>query len=182
MVSRHHAWLRCLTAFVTVAALGVFPVRHAAAQDESTTPGVADVFKGVVFDPTTYAPALISYDATMRDWKTSQVFFHNGFMERNARFTISGLPNDVPVGYEEGRQLILKDTLTTLGVSAAQNLTSRLVERALLSHYPDHPKVIKTIGWIQRIAVGVLMSYHLSEAHYRQAAFNTQQARELGLR
>jgi hypothetical protein len=134
----------------------------------------------VVFDPTTYAPALISYDATMRDWNTSQPFFRNGYVEHNARFTISGRPNDTAVGYTVGKNQILKDTLTTFGTSAVQNLSSRLVERALLAKYPEHRKIVKTVGWIQRIGMASLMSYHLSAAHYRQAAHNASRARELG--
>jgi hypothetical protein len=180
MVSRQLSWLRVLSASAIVSLLALSSAPAVFAQEESRSSAVADVFKGVVFDPTTYAPSLIQYHATMRDWNTSQPFFHNGFVERNARFTVSGRPNDLPIGYDAGRSLILKDALTTLGVSAAQNLTSRIVERALLARYPDHPKVVKTIGWIQRIAVGSLMSYRLSAAHYRQAALNEQRARELG--
>jgi hypothetical protein len=181
MVSRQLVWLRLFTSAI-VTLLILASASNVLAQEETRSSAVGDIVKGVVFDPTTYAPALIQYDATMRDWKTSQPFFQQGYVERNARFTRSGLPNDIPLGYTAGRNLILKDTLTTLGVSAAQNATSRLVERALLSRYPDHPKVVKTIGWIQRITVASLMSYHLSAAHYRQAELNAQTARELGFR
>jgi hypothetical protein len=181
MVSRQLAWLRPFTSAVA-ALLVLSSAPNAFAQEATGSNAVADVFKGVVFDPTTYAPALIQYNATMRDWKTSQPFFDQGYVERNARFTRSGLPNDIPLGYAAGRNLILKDALTTLGVSAAQNLTSRVIERALLSRYPDHPKMVKTIGWIQRIAVASLMSYRLSATHYRQAELNAQLARELGYR
>jgi hypothetical protein len=181
MVTRRSAWLRPTTWFVA-ASIVLACTAGAFAQENERTNALADIFKGVVFDPTTYAPAVIQYDATLRDWNTSQPFFRNGYVERNRRFTRSGLPNDIPLGYDEGRSLILRDTLTTLGVSAAQNATSRLVEHALLSRYPDHPKMIKTIGWIQRIAVASLVSYSLSAAHYRQAAWNAQRARELGYR
>ena len=152
------------------------------AQDRQDSSPLADVIKGVVFDPTTYAPALVSYHATMRDWETSQPFFRQGYVERNRRFTVSGRPNDAPIGFEAGRNLILRDTLTTLGVSAVQNATSRLVERALLERYPEQRTLVKTLGWVQRIAVGSFMTYHLSAAHYRQAALNARLARELGYR
>ena len=102
--------------------------RPAAAQGDDSS-GVTDVIRGVVFDPTTYAPALISDDATMRDWKTSQPFFRHGFLERNERFTVSGRPNDTAVSYAVGRNRILRDTMVTLGTSAVQNVSSRLVER-----------------------------------------------------
>ena len=83
----------------------------------------------MVFDPTTYAPAIIAYDATMRDWKTSQPFFRNGFMEHNSRFTISGRANDVPVSYAEGKKRILADAAANLGMSALNNFTGRVFER-----------------------------------------------------
>jgi hypothetical protein len=181
MVTQRFACLRPVT-WVVAALLVLSGVPNAFAQQDERSNAIADIFKGVVFDPTTYAPALIQYDATHRDWKTSQPFFRNGYVERNPRFTRSGLPNDIPLGYADGRSLILRDTLTTLGVSAAQNATSRLVERALLSRYPDHPKMVKTIGWIQRIAVASVASYRLSAAHYQQAAWNAQRARQLGYR
>jgi hypothetical protein len=186
MVTRQRYWLHRLATSATLALLLVLATaRYAPAQepredDQSST--VADIVKGVVFDPTTYAPALISYDATMRDWNTSQPFFHNGYLEYNARFTVTGRPNGIPVSYAVGKNQILKDTLATLGATAAQNLTSRVVERALMARYPEHRKVVKTIGWIQRIGLASLMSYNLSAAHYRQAAYNASRARELGYR
>jgi hypothetical protein len=165
-----------------VLALLVFGGAPLYAQDGTQSSFFGHTLKGVVFDPTTYAPAIIQYDAMMRDWNTSQPFFARGYVEHNHRFTISGRPNDVPLSYSDGKQLILKDALTTLAVTAAQNATSRLIERALLERYPDHPKLVKTIGWIQRIAVASLMSYKLSEAHYRQAEVNARVARERGYR
>jgi hypothetical protein len=183
MVTRQQHWLRVLaTSAILTVLLVLAAARSASAQEADRSSPIADVVKGVIFDPTTYAPALISYDATMRDWKTSQPFFRNGFVERNARFTVSGRSNDTPVSYTVGRNQILKDTLTTFGTSAVQNLSSRLVERALLAKYPEHRKVVKTIGWIQRIGVASLMSYQLSAAHYKQAGQNAAMARQLGYR
>ena len=125
---------------------------------------------------------LIGYHATMKDWNTSQPFFQNGFVEHNARFTVTGRPNDVAVSYTVGRNQILKDAVAAFGVSAAQNATSRVIERALLARYPNHRKAVKTIGWIQRISVASLMSYHLSAGHYRQAQLNARRSAELRLR
>jgi hypothetical protein len=180
MATCHLSRPRWFTTTAIIVLLVLSSTPHVFAQEHDRSSAVADVFKGVVFDPTTYAPALVQYDSMMRDWNTSQPFFQQGYLERNARFTISGRPNDFPVSYTAGKNQILRDSLATLGVSAAQNLTSRLVERALLARYPDHPKVVKTIGWIQRIAVGSLLSYRLSAPHYRQAGLNAQRARELG--
>ena len=183
MVTLRQYWLRCRTTSAIVAVLLVLTTaQDVSAQEETPSSVVADIFKGVVFDPTTYAPALISSDATMRDWNTSQPFFRNGYVEANARFTLSGRPNDTAVSYTMGQNQILKDALETFGVSAVQNLSSRLVERALLAKYPEHRKLVRTIGWIQRIGTASLITYRLSAPHYRQARYNAVRARELGYR
>ena len=182
MLTRQHFTLRLVATFTVFLTLVLANAQLAFAQDEKHSSAIADVVKGVVFDPTTYAPAAIGYHATMRDWNTSQPFFQNGFVEHNQRFTVTGRPDDTALGYMVGRNQIFKDAMTTLGVTAAQNATSRIVERALLQRYPNHRKVVKSIGWIQRITVASLMSYHLSASHYRQAELNAQRAAELGLR
>lgn len=182
MLIRQHFPLRAVAILLMILTLVLWNARLAFAQEKKPSSGFADVVKGVVFDPTTYAPALIGYNATMKDWNTSQPFFQNGFLEHNARFTVTGRSDDTALSYTIGRDQIFKDAVAALGVSAAQNATSRLVERALQQRYPEHPKVVKTIGWIQRISVASLMSYHLSAAHYRQAESNVQRAAELGLR
>ena len=182
MLARQHFPLRFVATFVMIFTLVLANARFASAQNEKRSSAFADVVKGVAFDPTTYAPALIGYHATMKDWNTSQPFFQNGFVEHNQRFTVTGRPDDTALSYMVGRNQIFKDALTTFGVTAAQNATSRLVERALLQRYPDHRKTVKTIGWIQRISVASLMSYHLSASHYHQADINAQRAAQLGLR
>ena len=182
MLTRQHVPLRFIATFVMIFVLVLANANFASAQDEKRSSAFADVVKGVVFDPTTYAPALIGYDATMRDWNTSQPFFRNGFVEHNQRFTVTGQPDDTALNYMVGRNQIFKDAVTAFGVTAAQNATSRLVERALLQKYPNHRKVVKSIGWIQRASIASLMSYHLAAPHYRQAQINAQHAAELGLR
>jgi hypothetical protein len=182
MESRQHKWLRGLASSIAICLVVLLNAPLAFAQDGEQSSGFAEVVKGVVFDPTTYAPAAISYDATMRDWNTSQIFFRNGFVEHNPRFTMTGRPDGRAISYDAGRSLILKDTLRTFAISAAQNATSRIVEQALLERYPEHRTMVKTIGWIQRIAIGSALAYHLSAAHYRQAAVNTRLAREYGYR
>ena len=186
MATRQQYWLRWLATSAIISCLLVLANTPSAfaqeRQEDDQSFSVGGVVKGVIFDPTTYAPALISYDATMRDWNSSQPFFRNGYVEHNARFTVSGRPNDTAVSYVVGRNQILKDTLTIFGTSAAQNLSSRLVESALLARFPEHRKVVKTIGWIQRIGLASLMSYNLSAAHYKQAGYNVTRARELGYR
>jgi hypothetical protein len=182
MLTRQHSPLRLASTFAMILSLVLASAPVASAQDKEQSSAFADVVKGVVFDPTTYMPAVIGYDATMRDWNTSQPFFRNGFVEHNERFTITGQPDDTALNYIVGRNQIFKDAMAAFAVSAAQNATSRIVEQALLQRYPNHRKIVKSIGWIQRISVASLMSYHLSAPHYRQAQINAQRAAELGLR
>ncbi len=133
-------------------------------------------------DPTTYAPAFVAYDGTMRDWNTSQIFFRNGFLEQNPRFTVSGYPNDVAVSYEVGRSRILQDSLAILAVSGIHNFSEYLVEDALKDVKPEHKKLLTVLGWVERSAVAVAMSTMLAGPHYRQAGLNVDLASQLGLR
>jgi hypothetical protein len=136
----------------------------------------------VIFDPTTYAPALISYESTKLDWDTSQVFFRNGYVEGNPRFTISGNPNDTPMSYRRGNRLILTDTLENLGGSLANNFLERTFEQMMIERFPNHPKLMKTLGWIERSAFASYWSYRLSANHFRQWQDNKRMAAELGLK
>jgi hypothetical protein len=135
----------------------------------------------IVFDPTTYAPAVISYEATKLDWDTSQVFFRNGYVEGNPRYTLSGLPNDTPMPYGRGDRKIMMDTIQILGGSMANNFIERSMEQVLMERYPDHPKLVKTLGWIERSVFASYWSYRLSATHFRQWQTNKQQAASLGL-
>src|SRR5438067_2626827 len=106
------AALRSTFAIAFAGITGIVVPSSASAQERPSP--VTDTFKRVVLDPTTYAPAIIAYDATMRDWNTSQPFFRNGYMERNERFTLTGRPNDVPISYTAGRNRILSDAFLNL--------------------------------------------------------------------
>ncbi len=99
MIQQH--WTRRVLGLLLLVQVLLLTPWTAAAQDTGRSSFLVDVAKQVVLDPTTYAPSLIGYDATQRDWATSQPFFRNGYLERNPRFTVSGLPNDVAVSYGE---------------------------------------------------------------------------------
>jgi hypothetical protein len=161
-------------------ALLLFPALGAIAQDRGERPFTADVITRVVLDPTTYTPAVLAYHATMRDWRTSQPFFQHGFYERNARFTISGLPNDVAVSYGAGQRIIVADALESLKRSAVNNLAEQIIERVLVNKYPNHRKLVRALGWAQRISFATFKAYCLSEKHYRQAGQNERLAEQLG--
>ena len=175
-----HRWSRTSVA-ILIAATVALPLR-VSAQTADQPSFLGDTFKRVILDPTTYAPAAIAYDATMRDWNSSQPFFLNGYFEHNERFTLSGLPNDRPVSYAVGRQRILSDALVNLEMSLVNNVADQMFERMLLDRFPQHRKLVRTMGWIERGAFASFMSYHLSAAHYRQAADNESRARTMGYR
>jgi len=174
------AALRPAVVIVFAALIGIFVPLSVSAQEQHSP--IGDTVKSVIFDPTTYAPAIIAYDATMRDWNTSQPFFRAGFVEHNERFTLTGRPNDVPMSYEDGQRRILTDALVNLQMSVVNNVADRLFERMLLSRFPQHRKLVKTLGWIERVSFASYMSYQLSAQHYRQAGLNAQRAQQMGLR
>jgi hypothetical protein len=140
---------------------------------------VTDVAKHVLLDPTTYVPAILAYDSTMRDWNSSQPFFQNGFVEHNPQFTDSGLPNDRAVSYEVGRQRILSDVVANMEMSAVNNLTDSVFEHVLIERYPNHRKLVRALGWIEKSAFASYTSYRLSASHYRQWQENERMAQQL---
>jgi hypothetical protein len=176
---RQHARIRR-----TILCLGFAVLAHALAPDVSAQerePSVlTDVVKRVSFDPTTYTPAVIAYYATIRDWRTSQPFFDRGANEMNARFTISGLPNDRPVSYAEGNRRVRRDAFLNLGLSVTSNVAEQLIERWLIERYPHHRTLVRTLGWVERISLSSYLSYQLSIQHIRQAQTNEQQALQRG--
>jgi len=174
------AALRSTFAIAFAGITGIVVPSSASAQEPPSPLG--DMVKRVVLDPTTYAPAVIAYDATMRDWNTSQPFFRHGYMERNERFTLTGRPNDLPISYGAGRNRILTDALLNLQMSVVNNVADQLFERMLLTRFPEHRKLVRTLGWVERISFGTYMSYQLSAQHYRQATANELRAQQMGFK
>jgi hypothetical protein len=149
-------------------------------QPQNAASFLADLTRDVLFDPTTWAPASISFTATRLDWTSSQVFFRQGILERNPRFTVSGLSPGVPLGYGDGNRKILGDTLAILQMSVINNVSSNLIERVLLKNHPERGKLLRTLGWIERIAFASYWSHRLSAAHFEQWRTNERLAREYG--
>jgi hypothetical protein len=176
----HHAKVSatCIALFLLLAsAAGAQDIKP----ETSGLPSLAsNLTKGVVFDPTTYAPAAILYTSMRLDWETSQPFFRHGYLEANDRYTISGRSHDVPVSFAQGKRQILTDSLLNLPMSFANNTTSRVAERLLMNRYPDHPKLIRALGWIERTAFAGYMSNRLAAKHFRQWQQNVELARQLG--
>ena len=180
-MARH--WVhRATTCIALVVALVVATPSSTSAQNQGKDEPswLGDIAKKVVIDPTTYLPAIIAYDATHRDWQTSQPFFQHGYNERNPRYTISGLPNSEPLTYGAGNRRILTDALFNLETSLVNNVTSNIIERVLVERYPQHRKLWRTLSWAERIGFASFMSYRLSIEHYRQAGLNEQLARQQG--
>lgn len=147
---------------------------------ESPRPSARDVALRVAIDPTTYAPAIISYKATMFDWRTSQVLFANGWVEANQRFTVSGRPFDTPVTYDTGKRRIRQASLAVLGYSILNNSAAVVGERLLVRRFPSKRKLIRVLSWSERIAYASLMTYLNSADHIRQGRENQRVAREYG--
>ena len=177
MVTRQ---LRALASISIVCCLFLVPCEAFAQEREASPFGHA--LKATLLDPTTYAPGILVYDSMIRDWDTSQPFFRNGFVERNARYTRSGRPNDLALSYSDGRRLILTDSLRVLGVSAIHNFSTQLFEQALRERYPEHRKLVTVLGFMERTAVASLMAYQWAGPHYRQWRMNQQLISEMGLR
>ena len=172
---------RCLLgATVVIAVTLLLASSSVSAQEQDHTSFVPDVVKNVVLDPTTYAPAIVAWGATRLDWRSSQVFFQHGWVEQNARFTVSGRPNDIAIGYAAGNRQILTDSIANLQLSLVNNVSERVVERLLMRRYPGHRKLLRAIGWIERSAVASYWSYRLSAGHFRQWRENDRRAQRLG--
>jgi hypothetical protein len=152
----------------------------ASAQGDTDSNVFWDVTKAVVFDPTTYAPAAISYKSMKMDWDSSQTLFRNGWVEQNQRFTLSGRPNDLPVSYNEGNKRIRQMALLHLQESLVNNTAANIFERVLANKYPQHRKLFKVLSWTERIAFASYVSYMASANHFRQNERNRQLAIQFG--
>jgi len=152
----------------------------ASAQAETDTNVFWDVTKAVVFDPTTYAPATLTYTSMKMDWDSSQTLFRNGWVEQNHRFTVSGRPNDLPVSYAEGNRKIRNMALLHLQESLINNTAANVFERVLAGRYPQHRTFFKVLSWVERIAFASYVSYAASANHFKQAERNRQLVIQFG--
>jgi hypothetical protein len=154
----------------------------ASAQAETDSNVFWDVTKAVVFDPTTYAPATLSYTSMKLDWNTSQTLFRNGWVEQNRLFTISGRPNDIPLSFDNGNKKIRHMALLHLQESIVNNAAANIFERVLADKYPQHRRMFKVLSWVERIAFASYVSYAVSANHFKQAERNRQMAMQYGYR
>jgi hypothetical protein len=152
----------------------------ASAQTETGSNVVWDVTKAVLFDPTTYVPATLTYKSMKMDWDSSQTLFRNGWVEQNERFTITGRPNGLPVSYEEGNRRIRQMALLHLQESLINNTATNIFERVLADKYPEHRTLFKVLSWTERIAFASYVSYMASANHFRQDGRNRQLVIQFG--
>ena len=129
---------------------------------------LAEVFTRVVKDPTTYALPPIVYTVHRLDWDTSQQLFAHGYLEANPKFTLTGRVGDVPISHAAGNKRILRYSASMIGRSALNNGICALVERRLIEKNPQHRKLIRTLGWIERGFATAYWSYRLTHNQYGQ--------------
>jgi hypothetical protein len=165
---------------VMITALMLLVASSVSPQDQGHTSFVPDVITKVILDPTTYAPAVVAWTATRLDWQSSQIFFQHGSVEHNPRFTVSGRSDDTAISDEAGKRLILADAIGNLQRSLINNVSVRVLERLLKRRSPNHQKLLRTIGWIERTALASYWSYRLSARHFRQWQENEGRAQQLG--
>ncbi len=173
--------MRAMTRWMLLTMMILTPA-VASAQTETDSNLFWDVTKAVVLDPTTYAPATLSYTSMKLDWNTSQPLFRNGWVEQNHRFTMSGRANDVPVSFVDGNKQIRKMALMHLQESIVNNAAANIFERVLANKYPQHRKLFKILSWTERIVFASYMSYYASAQHFKQAERNRQMALQFGYR
>jgi hypothetical protein len=180
-MSSCHRFVICL---LVVAGLSASPaLAQGPFRDEvSSPPLLSEVAKRVAWDPTTYAPTILVYTARQLDWNTSQPLFRLGYFETHPGYTRSGLSPDAPVSYAEGNRRIRRQTTILFGRSLANNAICAGIEHALITRAPQHRKLIRTLGWIERTAFASYWSYTLSIRHIEQWQRNQSMAREVGAR
>ena len=152
----------------------------ASAQEQAPAPLLTGVVKAVILDPTTYAPAIVAWEATRLDWRSSQVFFQLGWTEHNARFTTSGLGDDTAIGYAAGNRKIAMDALANLRLSVVNNFSSRLVERLLIRRYPTRARSFVPSAGSSESRSRRYWTHRLSADHFRQWQENERRARQFG--
>jgi len=84
------------------------------------------------------------------------------------------------VSYEDGKHMILVDSLQLLAGSAVHNAAAHATVRLLIVRYPEHGRLIRTTGWIERIAFASYITYLQSSGHFQQASRNRDLVRRNG--
>ena len=165
---------------VIVVALMMLVASWVSAQDQDHSAIVADLLKRVIFDPTTYVPAVVASEATHLDWRSSQIFFKNESREHHPRFTVSRRAGYGAIDYVAGNRQITTDAIANREFSFVNKVTDRVMDRVLLRGYPKHRKLVRAFGWIERSAVTSYLSHRRSAGEFRQMQENRRRMRQFG--
>ena len=141
------------------------------------TPAYAQL--GIFTDPTTYTPAIIYSIAAQQDWRTSQVFFAHGWKETNPRFTKERTSPGTPVSYARGMGTIRGYSALVLAHSVVNNLAVGAVTLHLTKRWPHKRKLIKTLGWVEKVTFASILTHSTSTPHFKQANLNRKLAKGL---
>jgi hypothetical protein len=154
----------------------------ASAQTKEPSPSVSAIINTVARDPVTYAPVALKYVAMRLDWESSQIFFQHGFVEHNARYTVSGLEDDVAVSHGTGHRRLAMDSLRLFARTVPQNLAERATETLLIRRFPQHRKLFLVAGQAARIAGASYVAYSWSRPNIGQWRRNERLAAQMGLK
>ena len=152
----------------------------ASAQTKEPSPSVSAIIKTVARDPATYAPVALKYVAMRLDWESSQIFFRHGFVEHNARYTVSGLNDDVAVSHATGQRRLAMDSLRLFARTVPQNVAERATEALFIRRFPQHRKLFLVAGQAARIAGASYLAYSWSRPNLGQWHRNERLAAQMG--
>lgn len=154
--------MRALVIAFVLAAL--FPISAIAQESVGIRGSITSALK----DPTTWAPAGIAIIAKSGDWHSSQPIFAMGAGEMNPRYTISGVPGSSPVSPGRGYWINARDSSLLLAASFTHNATAYSIERYAASRWPTHRRLIRILGWTERIGFAIGGTYIASANNWRQ--------------
>lgn len=140
---------------------------------------VKGIAKDVLKDPTTYGALGASLLGKKLDWDSSQIFFEHGHGEMNPNYAVSG-PGSKAISHAAGNRKLVVESLLNFQLSIGNNAAVSAAERLLLKKYPEHRKLVKTIGWVEKVTANGYIGYHFSNRNFRQWRINESRARQLG--
>jgi hypothetical protein len=84
------------------------------------------------------------------------------------------------MSYSEGNKQLFADAVSVASLSALNNVVAHLTVDTMVVRSPQHAKLWKALGWIERTAVASSLSYVLSVQHFRQWQLNQRLALQRG--
>lgn len=140
---------------------------------------IKDVAKDVFVNPTTYGSLGASLLGKGLDWDSSQIFFEHGHGETNPDYAVNG-PGSKAVSHAAGNRRLVVESFLNFGLSIGNNAVISATERLLLTKHPEHQKLVKTIGWIEKVVANGYIVYFSSYRNFKQWQINKNRAQQLG--